>query len=75
MKISWQIKTGGPVCRWSDPGKRIPYDPSSILEDSTEASGSFLPPVPYFVAHSLLGSGEWYVPWKMRWGVPRSSSM
>lgn len=73
MKTSWQIETGRPVCRWSVPGERVLYDLSSIQEDSTAVSGSFLPPVPDFAAHSLLGSGEWYVPWKLRWSVPRPS--
>jgi hypothetical protein len=75
MKTSWQVGADGLECRWSVPGERILYDLSAIQEGSTGTSGSFLPPVPDFAAHSLLGSGEWYVPWNLRWGVPRSSSM
>jgi len=31
------------------------------------------PAVPDFTTHSLLGSGEWFVPWNARWSVPGKS--
>jgi hypothetical protein len=74
MKTSWQSESGGLVCRWSallDDESNSPI----TLRASTEAYASFMPPMPDFVTHSLLGSGEWYVPWNLRWSVSRSSSM
>ena len=74
MKTSWQSESGGLVCRWSgllsddQSNSPIPH------EASTEVYASFAPPMPAFAAHSLLGSGEWFVPWNFRWSVPRSSS-
>jgi hypothetical protein len=68
---TWQVGADGLACRWSVPEERVPYDLSSIQEGSTDPSGSFLTPTPDFAAHSLLGSGEWYVPWNFRWSVPR----
>ena len=73
MKTSWQTETGALVCRWSVNGDRIQYDPPWIQEASSGVYERFLPPTPNFVEHSLLGSGEWFVPWHLRWSVPRPS--
>jgi len=75
MKTSWQSDSDGLVCLWSvllDDDQ--PHSPIT-LGASTEAYASFVPPMPDFAAHSLLGSGEWFVPWRLRWSVPRSSSI
>jgi hypothetical protein len=54
MKTSWQSESGGLICRWSgllDDESNSPI----TLRASTEAYASFMPPVPDFVTHSLLG--------------------
>ena len=69
MKSSWQTDTGNLSCRWSEVGQRVQYDSAWIQEMSVVQSG-YLPPVPDFASHSPLGSGEWFVPWRLRWNVP-----
>ncbi len=52
MKTSWQIESGGLLCRWSallDDGSNSPIMPAT----STERYGSFMPPMPDFVVRSL----------------------
>jgi hypothetical protein len=74
MKASWQSESGGLLCRWSDLLEGDRSKSSITPEASTGINGSFLPLPPDFAAHSLLGSGEWYVPWNFRWSVPRPCS-
>jgi hypothetical protein len=74
MKSSWQTDTGNLSCRWSEVGQRVQYDSAWIQEMSVVQSG-YLPPVPDFASHSPLGSGEWFVPWRLRWNVPDGRSL
>jgi hypothetical protein len=73
MKTSWQVESGGLECRWSGLLDRNQSNSPLAHEASSEAYASFAPPLPDFVTHSLLGSGEWYVPWKLRWTGPSPS--
>ena len=54
MKSSWQTETGQLVCRWSDVGQHVQYNPRWMREAS-EIQGSYLPPVPNFANHSPFG--------------------
>jgi hypothetical protein len=74
MKSSWQTDAGNLSCRWSEVGQRVQYDSAWIQEMSVVQSG-YLPPVPDFASHSPLGSGEWFVPWRLRWNVPDGRSL
>jgi hypothetical protein len=74
VKISWQGESGGLECRWSGLLDSNQSNPSITHEASSGVYASFVPPLPDFAAHSLLGSGEWFVPWNLRWSVPRPSS-
>lgn len=71
MKTSWKVETGALICRWSVNGGT---NPPWIQEAASGVFERFLPPTPDFVTHSLLGSGEWFVPWNLRWCVPRSEN-
>jgi hypothetical protein len=73
MNTSWKTETDHLVCRWSHPGERNLRNPSWLPELSTVVDEIPMPPVPDFAAHSLMGSGEWFVPWNARWGVPKES--
>jgi hypothetical protein len=74
MKSSWQNDTENLSCRWSEVGQRVQYASDWIHETSNLQSGH-LPPVPNFASHSPLGSGEWFVPWRLRWNVPDGRSL
>ena len=73
MKTSWQTEADGIVCRWSETGERIQYNPLWLQEASRSVDRSIPPAVPDFSTHSPLGSGEWFVPWNARWNVPGKS--
>jgi len=51
---------------WSDSGERLPYNPV-WTEDASDNSHNATGSVPNFAGHSSLGSGEWFVPWRIRW--------
>jgi hypothetical protein len=74
VKISWQGESSGLECRWSNLLDSNQSNSSITHEASSGVYTSFVPPLPDFAAHSLLGSGEWFVPWNLRWSVPRPSS-
>jgi hypothetical protein len=59
------------LAMWSESGERLPYNPQWAVElsDNTHNATSSLP---NFGDHSPLGSGEWIVPWNVRWSVPTS---
>lgn len=73
MKTSWQTEGDRIVCRWSEAGKRIQYNPPWLQEASRSVDKSVSPVIPDFTMHSPFGSGEWYVPWSARWNVPGRS--
>jgi hypothetical protein len=73
MQAGWQNQSGSLSCQWS--GVFEPASPRPTwfedAQESAAAQDSAVIPVPNFATHSLLGSGEWFVPWKLRWVVPR----
>lgn len=70
MKARWQSEPGRIVCQWSEAGERVQYNPPWMQQASSRIERQALLAVPDFTAHSPLGSGEWYVPWRLRWSVP-----
>ena len=70
MKARWQTEPGRILCTWSEIGERTEYNPPWMQEPSMRTEGHVSVAVPDFTMHSLLGSGEWFVPWRLRWSVP-----
>ncbi len=73
MKTLWRAQADGIVCRWSETGEGIQYNPPWLRESSQNVDRSVTPTVPDFTAHSPVGSGEWFVPWNARWNIPGKS--
>ena len=69
MKARWQTEPGRILCRWSEIGERTESNPSWMQEPSKHSEGHDSVAIPDFTTHSPLGSGEWFVPWRLRWGV------
>jgi hypothetical protein len=63
MNSSWQIEAGHLICRWSEVGKRIRYNPR-WMQDAAHSHGSYLPPVPDFASHSPFGGPSWFARYK-----------
>lgn len=68
MQSSWQNETGHLVCRWSEAGQRLPYNPR-WMQDASDVHGSYLPPVPDFASHSPFGGPSWFE----RFAPPRAT--
>ena len=58
MKTSWQSESGDLVCRWSDLLESDQSTSPVVREALTGVYERFVPPMPDFAAHSLLGSGS-----------------
>jgi hypothetical protein len=54
MNSSWQMKAGHLVCRWSEFGSRVSYNPH-WMQEASDIQGSYLPPVTDFASHSPFG--------------------
>jgi hypothetical protein len=61
MVSTWQTETGHLVCRWSDVGRRVQYNPSWMQEVSDIHSG-YLPPLPDITSSSPFGGATWFQP-------------
>lgn len=70
MKTSWQTETGGLLCRWSEVGEGMRSSAAWAEEAARSEDVKLSRALPDFAQHSLLGSGEWFVPWNLRWSVP-----
>jgi hypothetical protein len=70
MKTSWQTETGRLESRWFDAEPSLRHEEPWFKEASHSKDRSALPVIPDFASHSPLGSGEWFVPWNVRWGLP-----
>lgn len=70
MQTLWQTGPDGLACRWSEPAEPTPSHLIAIEENPGADFESYLDPLPDFAAHSLLGSGEWLLPWNVRWSKP-----
>ena len=68
MKSSWQMETGHLVCRWSEIGQRVQYNPP-WMQEASGMQGSYLPPIPDFASHSPFGGATWF----QRYPLDRSS--
>jgi hypothetical protein len=60
MRSSWEMKTGHLVCRWSQVGQRVPYNPH-WMQETSDIQGSYLPPIPDFASHSPFGGATWFL--------------
>lgn len=74
MKTRWEAEPGRILCRWSEVGERTEYSPAWMQEASKSIEYHAPAAVPNFSMHSALGSGEWFVPWRLRWSVPSRSA-
>lgn len=59
MTSSWQVETGHLVCRWSQLGQRVSYNPL-WMQETSDIQGSYLPPVADFASHSPFGGPSWF---------------
>jgi hypothetical protein len=74
MNSTWQAHSGGLAWRWSGLFEQRRQTPTMVEEPSRGADHNAVVPITDFAAHSPLGSGEWFTPWSLRWGVPTRSS-
>ena len=70
MKARWQSEPARILCSWSGIGERTEYNPPWMQQPSNRSEGPVAVAVPDFTTHSPMGSGEWFVPWRLRWCVP-----
>jgi len=70
MNSAWNADSGSLACRWSGALERDPSKLSGLQEQPAGEGHNAVVPIPNFAAHSPLGSGEWFVPWRLRWSVP-----
>ena len=70
---SWQIETGRLVCRWSEVGRHVQYNPD-WMQEASEMQGSYLPPIPDFASHSPFGGGTWFERYRYKRDSERISS-
>lgn len=59
MSSSWQMDAGHLVCRWSEVGRHVQYNPP-WMQEASDARGSYLPPIPDFASHSPFGGPSWF---------------
>lgn len=69
MKVSWQTETDRLVCRWTEAGEHVKYNPPWMQEVSRSVDVTVSLSDLDFTALSPFGSGEWYVPRGARWSV------
>ncbi len=74
MNGTWQADSGCLTFKWTGLLEETRYTPTFLQEPSQNADNCAMESVPDFAAHSLLGSGEWFVPWNLRWSTPTRSS-
>jgi hypothetical protein len=61
MSSSWQTETGHLLCRWSEVGKPLQYNPK-WMQDASTSQGSYFEPLPSFTRHSPFGGASWFEP-------------
>jgi hypothetical protein len=66
MKMSWRTETGRLLCRWSEAGEHIQYNPRWIQDASRSFRPNLEPPVPAFTRLSPFAGAEWYGPHRPR---------
>jgi len=66
MKVSWQTEADRLVCRWSEAGERVQYDPRWIRDAPRDVQGrNVSPSFLDFTRFSPFGGREWYA-WDRR---------
>jgi hypothetical protein len=60
MKMSWQTESDRPICRWSEVGNSVQYNPSWAQDALGAAYSSFLPSGSDFTRVSPFGGKKWY---------------
>ncbi|SPF44676.1 hypothetical protein SBA1_550041 [Candidatus Sulfotelmatobacter kueseliae] len=61
MTSLWQLEVGHLACHWSEAGQRIQYSPR-WMQETSEAQGGYLSPLPDFTSHSPFGGVSWFQP-------------
>jgi len=59
MKLSWQTEIGHLVCRWSQFGERVQYNPPWIQDTSRDVLSNSLTALDFTRLSPFSGS-EWY---------------
>ncbi len=59
MTCTWKTETEHLVCRWSEVGQRVPYNPL-WMQEASDIQGSYLPPAPNFASHSPFVGASWF---------------
>ena len=63
MEMSWQTRTEHLVCRWSEVGKLVPYNPPWMHDAPEDVyRNGVAPPVLDFTRLSPFGGSDWYAP-------------
>jgi hypothetical protein len=63
MKMSWQTETDRILCRWSEVGERVQYNPRWVQDASRDVDMKNVPTsIPDFTRLSPFGGREWYTP-------------
>jgi len=67
MEMSWQTETDRVVCRWSEVGERIQYNPVWIQDASSNVHRKNISTSVLDLAKlSPFGGREWYAPDRLR---------
>jgi hypothetical protein len=61
MTSSWQTERGHLLCHWSEVGQWTQYNPR-WMQETSDAQGSYLSPLPDFASHSPFGGVSWFQP-------------
>lgn len=63
MRLSWQTETSRLVCRWSELGERVRYNPRWLQDASRDVHRKNVSgPVVDLPRLSPFGGGHWYAP-------------
>jgi hypothetical protein len=62
MQMSWQTETDRLVCRWSDVGKHVQYNPRWMQDASRVHPRSVAPAFLNFTRLSPFGGRRWFDP-------------
>jgi len=59
MTSSWKSESGTLLCRWSEFGQRVQYNPT-WMQAASDMRGAYLPPLPDFASHSPFAGASWF---------------
>jgi hypothetical protein len=66
MKMSWQTETDRLVCRWSEVGERVQYNPRWIQDASRNVLRKNVSPSALVFTRLSPFGGRWYAPDRLR---------